>query len=555
MILIPMVKFLARSLGLCDKKYRKAQFSYIFFVGALLLTACSTTNNINNESTSPPIIIEKNADANNNVTTTPLIPRNDNILSESEMLMLRSEVLLTEESIVSLLDLLSNMEVYYQHSDLFEIEAALRQYRSMNLVSPFSEEIIRNNYVDASHLYDIVLKNNEEFKIEKPHRNVEDISNNVFRNIVDIIAIIVNEKLNSDAEIDIYILDNTLKNLCIFELGGFQTAAVEHKIPLLSVNFPNLEYHQQQNPDKDMLGNIVRHEGVHLMQIDYINNDQWDLNSGVSYSYRNLIINTLWWDWFTEGAAEKLHLRVGESPFVYHGQINDIEALSLTVIMNDNVTPTSIEELTLQRDLNKVFEIFGSSSEQEKEEIIKMMYAFELLHNRSREFSNNYKEKNNSDFTISDFDKYALQLRPAISQTLSKIFYINLSTSLLDNSMTLKEIFTVINAFEIEMNRFTRYDSEGRADSNAEFINNYIEIQNGFFNCISQNLDMKPEDIKTMLIHFNNTYFSSPEQSDILLEIVSLSESKNDFLIYMINSRLEILTHSYTERKTDNINR
>lgn len=440
-------------------------------------------------------------------------------------------------------DYISNVEVVYKDSDLFNIEEALELYNNMDIENISSNSVINNNKVDENKLYQLVLENNKKFLASDKTNKYKDINQSQLKSIVSIVVTQLNEQLQSNPEIDTNILDNTLKNLKIFECEIFGNASVELEDEKLCLNFKAINSLQQQNPDVDMLERTVKHESDHLIQVSYPKNDEFKYNMGISYSYNNLSVNPLYWQWYVEGSAEKLTLKeIDDAPFSYRDQVKGLESLTLATITDKDNEVTDIEDLSLQKDLNKLFEYFNATTENQKEEVIKMMFSYDIIFNDNKEFMERAKEKKGSFDLIQLYD-YQDELKGSICQTLTKIFYSNLANSLVEQEMSLNDVYSLIRVFETEMCRISDYDNTTKTDVNSTFVNNYNNIQNEFFTNLSIVTNMSNDEIKASYYAFSDNYcenakYKNENNYTIDINIDGFSEDKNLFLEYTSKSRV-----------------
>lgn len=442
-------------------------------------------------------------------------------------------------------DYISNVEVVYKDSDLFNIEEALELYNNMDMdiENISSNSVINNNKVDENKLYQLVLENNKKFLASDKTNKYKDINQSQLKSIVSIVVTQLNEQLQSNPEIDTNILDNTLKNLKIFECEIFGNASVELEDEKLCLNFKAINSLQQQNPDVDMLERTVKHESDHLIQVSYPKNDEFKYNMGISYSYNNLSVNPLYWQWYVEGSAEKLTLKeIDDAPFSYRDQVKGLESLTLATITDKDNEVTDIEDLSLQKDLNKLFEYFNATTENQKEEVIKMMFSYDIIFNDNKEFMERAKEKKGSFDLIQLYD-YQDELKGSICQTLTKIFYSNLANSLVEQEMSLNDVYSLIRVFETEMCRISDYDNTTKTDVNSTFVNNYNNIQNEFFTNLSIVTNMSNDEIKASYYAFSDNYcenakYKNENNYTIDINIDGFSEDKNLFLEYTSKSRV-----------------
>ena len=162
----------------------------------------------------------------------------------------------------------------------------------------------------------------------------------------------------------------------------------------------------------------------------------------------------------------------------------------------------TISQLSLKTDLEELFKRFNCKNDEDRTEVINMMFSFDITLNQNADFFNAYKEKNG--VTLPDRHKYFNSLNASIAQTLTKNFYINLSNYLEKNDAELGDIFSMISVFETEMSRLTKYNQKTSVKENADFIATYNSIQRQFFDVIASHLGLETSDI----ILFYNAFYS-----------------------------------------------
>lgn len=438
---------------------------------------------------------------------------------------------------------ISNVEVVYKDSELFNIDEAIKLYEDMDIDITSSNSVINNNKVNENKLYSLVVENNKKFLEKDKTNKYKDINQSQLKNIVSIVVTQLNEQLQSNTAIDTNILDDTLKNLKIFECEIFGNGVVELEDEKLCLNFSSINSLQKQNPGINMLERTVKHESDHLIQVSYPKNDEFKYNMGMSYSYNNLSVNPLYWQWYVEGSAEKLTLnKIDDSPFSYKDQVKGLESLTLATIADKDNDVADIEKLSLQKDLNKLFEYFNATTDNQKEEIIKMMFSYDIIFSNNKEFVDCAKAKKGS-FDLMQLYDYQDELKGSICQTLTKIFYSNLSNSLVEQEMNLNDVYSLIRVFETEMCRISDYDNTTKTEINSNFVNSYSNIQNEFFNNLSTVTNMSNDEIKASYYAYSDNYcdnakYKTDDNYMIDINIEGLSENKNLFLEYTSKSRL-----------------
>ena len=437
---------------------------------------------------------------------------------------------------------ISNIQVEYKDSELYNVDEALDTYSQMEPVDSTSNSIISNNHINSDLFYQLVLTNNNSFLSLDKTNKYNNINNTKLKEIVDIISNHLNNLLQESTDIDANKLDENLKQLKILEFKSFGNAFVDMDDPMLCLNFTAIDSLQQQNRDINMLQRVIEHESSHLIQVSYPKEDEFEYNMGISYSYDNLKVNSLYWQWFVEASAEKLSLKtVSDNPFNYVDQVKGLESLTLASITHvDEVD--EVEKLSLQKDLDKLFELFHADTDQEKQEIVNMMFAYDIIFTENDDFLEHYQEVKGEMDLLSLYD-YKDEVKPSIASTLTKIFYTNLSNSLEANPSSLSDVYLLMRTFETEMCRLTDYDNTSKEKINTTFINNYSNIQNQFFETLSTKTNMESKELKDLYYLYSEAYcdnakFKTEEDYQINVNIDWLSEEQNEFLEHASKSRV-----------------
>lgn len=425
---------------------------------------------------------------------------------------------------------LDGLHTKYKYSEYFKTTDALQEYKKMPQKDVKSTGVVTSKKVDKNSLLRMVLNNNEKFLSTYKGSNYFKISDDKLKEIVDIMALQLETVLKESDNIDVNILNSTLNSLEILEYKSFGNAYVSVEESKFCLNFTAIDALQKINSDVNMLERVVKHETNHLVQVGYSSDNSFKYNMGVSYAYSNLKVNTLYWDWFIEGSAEKMTLnRNNPNPFNYKNQVEAINTLAIANIVNVNGV-NDIEEMTLQRDLNEFFHLFNAETDEEKEEIINMMFAYDIIFSENKDFINNYQEKNGY-FDLSSLYAYQKELKPAIGQTLTKLFYSNLSDSLTKKELNLKQVFGLIRVFETEMCYLTDYDLDEKREMNREFISVYSDIQNEFFNNLAEESNLNGNELKNLYCKYSNFCAQNAQKGNVVrTDAEWLSSEKNEFL-------------------------
>ena len=107
--------------------------------------------------------------------------------------------------------------------------------------------------------------------------------------------------------------------------------------------------------------------------------------------------------------------------------------------------------------------------------------------------------------------------------TLTKYFYKGLSKNI--HSMNLKEVCSLINLFEADVNNTLVTNYYGKFDINQEFMKAYSEIQNMFFEELAESLELEFDTVYQAFLNYTINMSYKEE-----LNLSFLDEEKNLWL-------------------------
>lgn len=490
-----------------------------------------------------------NGSTNNNNNTTS--PEEDTFKPEpivetkldDEMLnVIRTEVSLNDSALQQFRNNVGNIEVKYQYSELFGADLALDRYNSMKEYDSRASVYIVNGKIDESKLRTTILDNNKEYLSSYSGNRYSEFSSSEFNKVFNVFLEALEYIIKNGT--DLGQLDEKLGDLKILKMSSNGSGVMTDENTILALNLDVIATYQSKNPNIDYLRTVVLHETNHFGQISSENEkakEGYDRNLGISYRWDDLKVNPLNYSWYNEGAAEKLMTaQYGKyiEPTVYANNVKGIDSITLSAILRDDVDELTLSQMSLQTDLNELFKIFNCKDTQDKIEVINMMYAFDITINQNAEFFTAYKDKYGKQ--IDNRYDYFSSLNASVAQTLTKNFYMNLSSYLINNNATLEDIFSTISIFETEMSRLTKFGSSSSIEENTEFISMYRDVQADFFKIIADYLGLETEDI----VIFYNAYYG-----DNLSDVSTTSMLEEDELEY-VNRILD--SRSSNKRNTVN---
>lgn len=512
------------------KKKTMNRISALSLATVLLLTGCSVKentninsnpNNFSNSSTN--IILEDN----------PIVEFQTN-LTEDQLKVLEQEVTIDEQDYNGFLVYLHERKVSYENSQYFQILEALENYRNIKEYETQSSNFIQNGKINEEALKKQVIKNNSEFLEKVGIGKYNEFDKKTFEKVFSILIEGLNYQLQSGVDIDIAQLDDNLTHLRMLRMTSHGSGMVTDD-GIFALNLDVIESKQPQYPNVDILRMVVLHEGNHLVQLSSVKereNEGSSRNLGIAYSWDNLEVNPLLYTWYTESSAEYLkNFQYGNGSVTafYENQVKSLESLTLATILKEGVNEKSLAQLSLQPDLNRLFEIFNCNTEDDKIEVLQMMYAIEIYSNQPAEFNNFYMRNIGKNLEIYRFHD---SLRTSVGQTLTKKFYENLATYTIQNNSSLKDIFSMMSTFELEMIRL--------AKNSPTFVNMYQNIQNKYFTAISKSLNMSNDELLASYIEYYHDGISQVNQAN-----VSIGEAT--FINKLLQSRTSFKNQSISE--------
>ena len=469
-------------------------------------------------------------------TTTPSIGQATSTkkLEEAEEIILSEEFRISQDSNNTLQNFISSIHVDYPYANRYGIDEALAKYYSVKHPTITSNEIINNGVINSG-FYDAVKRNNEEYFQGEPFLSHKEMDKSVLTEITSYIRDYLNKLIKENPDIDLNVLDYTLKNLIIVQNNSaFGNAGVEFDQPLLWVNLGAIE-NSAKNTGLNALKINMEHEATHLVKQNYLPTDTYTYNFGLAYYFDELINNPLFWASFNEGICDAARAEIEESVGFYYNNVKEIDAMVLATILKPDVEHDTVEKIGLQRDLDKFFDLFGADTMEEKREVISMMFAYELINPITMPLNDPYIAIIGEGYKMDDRDALKVLLKASVAQTLTKIFYTNLVDLVSTKNVELRDIFNLMSVMETEFNRISRFTYEKEA--NVESLQNYHDIRYAFLMTLSQNSEYSVDELETLFIAYDAAYHSQPKTALAEVDIEVLSETENRFILHMVTSR------------------
>ncbi|MBE6146605.1 MAG: hypothetical protein E7171_08330 [Firmicutes bacterium] len=253
--------------------------------------------------------------------------------------------------------------------------------------------------------------------------------------------------------------------------------------------------------------------------------------------------NSLHFQWLYEAAAEQMSMNEydAKSPLVYKNMVGYLHTLDLITLIRPNYDENSIATSQMSTDPNKIYEVFGAKTDEEKREIAHMLYSICYIQTEREDFVTVYEKANGSiqgkETTVKKI------MKESIAQTMTKYFYKNLAERAHNGSVTLQDAFYLINTFEAALNLHIVYDDAQRVEYNDESLKFYIETQNKFFQMIAEDSGMTFEEIETKFNEYA-LIIKTDEGYQRNCQFLWLNQNERDYIGTVLTTNINSLTYN-----------
>ena len=426
-------------------------------------------------------------------------------------------------------DYLNSIDINFIYSDLFSIEESLEKYNRLSFTDKHNSKL---NDLNESDLLRIVKENNKEYKKNKSS-SYKELSDNELVSICKIIVSVCNDYIKEHSEISKSRLLCVLSDLKIFNKSSFNNAFVTNDNCLIMS--PNMIDLTKININEDISYKVLVHEIIHLLQKGCNcekNKNSLINNYGFCYSFEYSEMNSLDFSWFYESAAEKnMSNYIGCDPITYKSMIGYLDSMSLINLLKQSYKVGDTEALSFSRTLDKLYNYFDATTDEEKKDILKLMYSIEVLQRDPEDFYKKYKQVYGEDKSQKIIDKVRYQVKSSICSKFSQIFYKNLANFIVENKLTLDDIFYIITIYECDLSNHLDYDNVNKYQYNEYFFEKYEDIQSNFFYLIAKSMGISQESIEEMY----SGYTAYNKKNERKTNLDFLSSEKKQFIDYIEN--------------------
>lgn len=384
-------------------------------------------------------------------------------------------------------DFLSNLaaqNIAYGYDELFCYEKAMQGVCSDHSVATHAYSALdENGILTKEHLFETVRKNNAAYLADTAL--VGDIDDDTFlMRICEIIVDATNATLSAYPQIDKDRVYCNLGNLKIVEkVSALDFAAVE----------PDMVLHVNRNTaamtsilTSSNMYNVIVHETMHILQFGCSCEriEGCLRRCGMAHAYSGWEQDYADWLWLAEGSAERMaDLYAGVEAMTYHTLVNYILTLDLATVTKDDVPANYLETLNFYGDPEKLFALFDADTEAEKREIYQMIYSLEIMQTEPEDVKKAYRKYYDTEWTDEVRDDVNLKVKRPILQTVTKIFFANLTSAVRNHSVTKNDVMFLLYLFENTLCGHLKLNNAEYDAYNVGIREWYGTIREGLFAC------------------------------------------------------------------------
>ena len=286
------------------------------------------------------------------------------------------------------------------------------------------------------------------------------------------IAETVNWQIEKHSDFDFETVGCVLGNLKIVEKNLTNYGGFDCKSGVMSINPKMIKATGKKNDYEKF---IFTHEAIHMLQsgcADMTGEDSE--NYGVSYSFSELLVNPLKLSWLYEGSAELNAAQFRNTDIsTYKAFVAFIKSLDLATLVNDTPNSGMAENICFGHNPEDLYRELGFENEQTA---AAFLYSAEIMLTKPDDF---FKAYGNESEDKTEFVNR--NIKPAVYETLSKMFYRNIAQRLCNTEMSLNDVFCLISLHEAQINKQLQLGSKESQEIYKSYTGEYAKIKEKFF--------------------------------------------------------------------------
>lgn len=365
--------------------------------------------------------------------------------------------------------------VQYPYSELFGISAAMNKMQeTQNLNGEHQYSFFKaDKTVSADKLLEVVKKNNAEYREGTVKKNMtKEFSDKQLKTYCGWIAETVNWQIEKNSGFDFETVGCVLGNLKIVEKNSSNYGGFDCKSGVMSIN-PKMIKATGKKDDYEKF--IFTHEAIHMLQSGCADMAGENIeNYGASYNFLELPVNPLKLSWLYEGSAELNAAQFRNTDIsTYKAFAAFIKSLNLATLVNDTQNSGMTENICFGHNPEDLYRELGFENGQAA---AAFLYSAEIMLTKPDEF---FKAYGNESEDKTEFVNR--NIKPAVYETLSKMFYRNIAQKLCNTEMSLNDIFCLISLHEAQINKQLQLGSKESQEIYKSYTDEYAKLQEKFF--------------------------------------------------------------------------
>lgn len=530
------------------KKWQKALIGIVVSIGVLLLAffalviglTVKDSIDIKNSTREKVAVEETTTSVYEQLIQDPIPSGKDDLVDENTTPV---PIQMSDKKLAEFEKYISGIIVDYDYEKGYNIDAALAEYNNntKSTVTKHSHDIRLNGEFNAEHFYEIVKKNNEAFFEEKEKDSLgglyKEYSDKELKSMCEQFCETLPAIAEKDPTVDLDMACCYLYNLRIVQKSGSLDFGGFDMNNRFYLNYKNMKNGAFAMDTDDIEQTTFYHEMMHAFQFacDDVKKTDED-RMGITHTYDSLEVNPLSWYWLLEGSAEmnmSQYLDVRYS--TYKNKIGYVHSLNIAANLNTNNEYVQIEKICFQKDLEKFFEVLDITDENDKKEIIKMMYSIEIIQESKDDFYDWYNAAYNTDLsdeTTGEQSVLRLTLKEDALMTLTKLFYRNIARQINKGGVTLQDAYYLMRLYESDLDNHFSNNTVGYMEFFHDFYDTYVDLQNEFFAVIAEENNLSADDLANEFDNYSMNAVSKSPNCD--LKFLS-SDAKNYYMVEYID--------------------
>jgi len=437
---------------------------------------------------------------------------------------------LSAEGAASVTEAVKAQQPDYLYAHMYELDEVKHRLEmtGVDVQTHKFSALNENGVLDGEYLAGLVIQNNKAY-LEEHDFGYKEPEEDYLLELCSFIIDVVERMKEKYPAIDWERVYCNLGNLKIlYDVGMLSFAEVSEDM-VLSISQGNTQIVQVLKGD-DGFVRVLTHETMHIIQIgcpcEGIEN--CSRRAGIAYYWDDFFLNTADWMWLAEGGAERNMCNLtGGKALTYQYKIDYLCSYTMALMLRDEVAADTMETLCFQDDPQLLFDAFDCQTQEEYDEVLKLVVTTDILQMQPRTFYDRYREATGIDMweDTEACDQFNFSLKPAICISLAKEFYENLTAFVAENPISSNDLFCLISLFEGHLNQHLQYKSEAKKAYNQIFFDGYLPMRTALFDALAaENPDM---DLDAMYAD----YQISVAENTVNAELSVLPESKRVFLL------------------------